>query len=162
VEKIVAEKSIVKPGETVGISVFLREHQGQVSKIYHSLKIPRNLKARRISIFAGSGSTLTRLESRTAPHKFRPKNYTQLLNLLQERRRNNSVFFQVLEPDQGVAVEGEPLPGLPPSVLSVIRAGKSSGDIAALRNRVLFEEKYETAFAVSGGKSIVLRVEHKK
>ncbi len=161
IERVEVNKTVVKPGESVRVTVHIREFQGKEHKVTHNVIIPDHVKARRIGIFAGSGVTLTRLEARTSPHRFRPKNFSQLVKMLNERRKNNFVFFQIRQPDQGVLVEGKESPGLPPSVLSVVRAQKSSGNLINLRDRVLLEESVQTEYAVSGGRNLWLSVEQK-
>ena len=162
VERVEIDRSRVKPGDKVTVTAYLKEYQGEPHVVRHEFIIPKTIHARRISIYAGGGSTLTRLEAQASPQRFRPKNFSNLLKLLKERRRNNSVFFQMLLPDKGISIEGDELPGLPPSVLSVIRSQKSSGGVVTLRNRVIAEESIQTDYSVAGGRSVWLRVEQKK
>ncbi|TDI89929.1 MAG: hypothetical protein E2O77_09060 [Caldithrix sp.] len=159
VEKIEVDRMVVKPGDEIKLSVYFREYQGEEHKIDHVLKIPEGIRERRISIYAGSGGTLTRQEARTSPQKFRPKSFQQLTKLLKERRKNNYLFFQIRLRDKGVLVAGEELPALPPSILAVMNAQKSSGNLSNLRNRVLFETSVEVNYSVSGGKTILISVE---
>lgn len=161
VQRIEVNRTVARPGEELTITVYLKEYQGATHKFEHTFKIPEDIRARRINIFAGSGGTLTRLEVRSAPQRFRPKNFQQLLNLLKERRKNNFVFFQIRLPDSGILVQGQELPGLPPSVSAVIKSQKSSGSVASLRDRVLLEASEQTEFAVTGGSSLWLNVEQK-
>lgn len=161
IQRLVTDKTVVRPGEKVRVTAYLKEYQGEVHKISESLTVPENLNVRRIGVFAGSGETLTRVEARSTPQRFQPNSFEKLVELLNARRKNNFVFFQIRQPDQGVMVDGAELPGLPPSVLSVIRAQKSSGNIVALRDRVLIEMQIETEYAVSGGRSLMLTVESK-
>ncbi len=162
IQRIEVDKTVVRPGMKVRLVAYVKEYQGAAHKVSHSLVLPATLDARKISIYVGSGATLTRLEARTTPQRFRPKNFEQLVELLNEQRKNNYVFFQVRQPDRGVLVDGRELPGLPPSVLSVIRQQKSSGTNTNLRDRVLVEESVQTQYAVTGGRNVWLRVEHKK
>lgn len=161
VERLVVDQTAVKPGDEITVTAYLKEYQGERHKVSQTLKLPQNIQGRRINVFAGSGTTLTRLEVRTSPQKFRPKTFQQLIELLHNRRKNNFVFFQVRLPDKGILVEGEELPGLPPSILSVMRSQKSSGNLATLRDRVLVEEQVETHYSVSGGKTVWLKIEPK-
>jgi len=162
VERVEIDRSSVRPGDRVAVTAFLKEYQGQSHVVRQEFTIPANIEARRISIYAGGGSTLTRLEAQASPQKFRPKTFSHLIKLLKQKRSNNSVFFQVLLPDKGISIEGDELPGLPPSVLSVIQSQKSSGSVAALRNRVIAEKSIQTDYSVAGGRSVWLKVEQKK
>ncbi len=161
VEKVVVDRTTVEPGDAVTVTAYVKEYQGEQHKYSQILTIPAHLQGRRINIFAGSGDTLTRLETRSAPHKYRPQSFEHLMNLLKNRKRNNLVFFQVRLPDLGVTWEGSELPGLPPSILSIMRSQKASGALAAVRDRVVAEDQVETNYSVSGGKTVWLKVEQK-
>ncbi|MFQ5675031.1 MAG: SpoIVB peptidase S55 domain-containing protein [bacterium] len=159
VERIEVDRTVVKPGDDVRVSVFAREYQGQEHRLDYTLTIPKNIRERRLVIYAGGGSTLTRLEARSSPQKFRPKSFEQLTELLKNKRKNNFVFIQVRVRDAGVLVAGQELPSLPPSILSVMNAQKSSGNVGTLRDRILLEDEIEVNYSLSGGKTVVLTVE---
>ena len=161
VDRLEINKTSVKPGETVTLTVHLKEYQGKTHMVKHSVKIPENLQARRVNIYAGGGGTLTQLEARTSPQKFQPENFKHLLELINNRRKNNYIFFQLRLLDKGIQLEGEELPGLPPSVFSVIKSQRSVGSMKALRDRVLLEDKVQTDYAVTSGKSIWLKIDPK-
>jgi len=159
VERMRLDKTVVRPGDNLTITVFLQEYQGEMHRVKRTIKLPANLNAGRISLYVGSGSSLTHLEARTTPQKFKPQNFNQLLNILNNRRKNNFVFFQIRARNKGVLVAGEELPNLPPSILSVMQAQKASGSVLTLRDRVLSEEKLQVDFAVSGGRTVWLNVD---
>lgn len=162
VEGIEVNKTVVKPGEEVVLTVRLREYQGAAHKVRHVLKVPEGIESRRIGIFAGSGSLLTQLERRIHPKKFDPNSFRHLLEILNSRRRNNFVFFQMRLRDQGLLVDGKELPSLPPSVYSVMNSQRYTGSASRLRDRVLVEENVEVEYSVSGGKTLWLNVEPSK
>lgn len=162
VERIEVDRTFVKPGDTIELSVYLQEFQGEQHRIKHNLTIPEDISAKRIAIYAGGGATLSQLEFRSSPQRFKPKNFNHLLSLLNNRRKNNYLFFQIRLRAQGVLVEGKQLPGLPPSILTVMNSQKSTGNIVNLRDRTLLEENVEVNFSVSGGRTIWLNVIPKK
>ncbi|MFQ5769140.1 MAG: SpoIVB peptidase S55 domain-containing protein [bacterium] len=161
VERIEVDKSVIKPGENLSLTVYIKEYQGKEHKVQHSLSVPEEIDAKRIAIFAGSGGLLTQLEFRAAPQKFKPKSFNQLVTLIENKRKNNFLFFQIRERDNGVLVKGEEFPSLPPSILSVMNSQKTSGNVVSLRDRVLTEENVSLNYSISGGRSIWLRIEPK-
>jgi len=161
ISKITADRATVIAGGKVKITTYIKEYQGKERQISHSLKIPEDINAKRIKLYVGSGATLSQLESRISPHKFRPKNFEQLIKIIDEQRQNNFVFFQVRQQDRSVTIAGEEMPGLPPSILSVIRSQRTSGAMSTTRERVILEEKVKTNYAVTGGKSLTLNVKPK-
>ncbi len=161
VQRIEVDKTIVKPGDKIVLTVYVKEFQGKEIKLQRDVLVPDNIESKRLTVFAGSGSLLRQLEFRSAPQKFRPRSFKQLLELLENRRKNNFVFLQLREINRGVLVEGEEFPSLPPSVLSIMNAQKSSGNVVLMRERVLHEENVQLDFSISGGRTIALKVEPK-
>lgn len=162
VERLEVDKTMVRPGDVITLSVHIREYQGKEHKIVQTMEIPEDIQARRIILYAGSGEVLTQLEYRMTPQKFRPRNFNQLVEMLSNRRKNNFVFFQIRSQDDGVLMNGEELPGLPPSILSIINSQKSSGNVAPLRYRVISEDNVQVDYSISGGKTVWLNIEPKK
>jgi hypothetical protein len=161
VQRIEVDKTVVKPGDKIGLTVYVKEFQGKEVKLQRELLVPNEIESRRLTIFAGSGDMLRQLEFRSAPQKFRPRSFKQLLELLESRRKNNFLFFQLRESNKGVMVGGEEFPSLPPSILSVMNSQKSSGNVVLLRDRVVNEENVQLDFSISGGRTIALRVDPK-
>lgn len=161
VQRIEVDKTVVKPGDKIGLTVYVKEFQGKEIKLQRDLYVPNDIESKRLTIFAGGGDLLRQLEFRSSPQKFRPRNFEQLIELLQERRKNNFLFIQIRENNRGVTVGGEEFPSLPPSILSVMNVQKSSGNVVVLRERVLNEESVQLDFSISGGRSIALKVEPK-
>ena len=161
IQRIEVDKTIVKPGDKIGLTVYVKEFQGKEVKLQQDLAVPNDIQSKRLTVFAGSGDMLRQLEFRSAPQKFRPRSFKQLLELLENRRKNNFLVFQLRESNKGVLVGGEEFPSLPPSILSVMNSQKSSGNVVLLRDRVLKEERVQLDFSISGGRSITLRVEPK-
>ncbi len=162
IDRIEVDRATVQPGDEITVTAFLEEYQGVRHQVQQKLLIPERIRGRRLNIYAGGGSALTRLQTQSSPQKFRPQNFSHLLRLLNDRRKNNFVFFQILLPDDGISIDGDELPALPPSVLSVIKSQKSSGSIVATRDRVLLEESIETNYSVSGGRTVGLKIEQQR
>ncbi|MCG8607313.1 hypothetical protein MJD09_20315 [bacterium] len=162
VQRVEVDKATVRPGDEITLFVYLKEYQGKEHRVQHKLTIPNEVSGRRISVYVGSGSRLSQLEFRTSPQKFRPKSFQQLVTLLEKRRRNNLLFFQVRERDQGVLLSGQELPSLPPSVRSVLNSQKKSGDLVSLRDRRLIEESVQVDYSISGGRTILLDIKHRR
>lgn len=158
VQRIEVDKTVVKPGDKIGLTVYVKEFQGKEIKLQRDLYVPNDIESKRLTVFAGSGDMLRQLEFRSAPQKFRPRSFKQLLKLLESRRKNNFLFFQIRELNRGVMVGGEEFPSLPPSILSIMNSQKSSGNVVLLRDRVLKEESVQLDFSISGGRSMALRV----
>ena len=59
---------------------------------------------------------------------------SQLIRTFNRARRNNRLYVRLTSSDSGAVVNGEPMAGLPPSVLAVIEADRNSGTVGSLRS----------------------------
>jgi hypothetical protein len=162
IQSVELDKTVVRPGEKVKVTVHLKEFQGAEHVVRHTIEVPSTLKERRVSLVVGSSDTVTRLEHRISPQKYRPENIKQLMHLLNSRRANNYVFFQLRARNAGVVASGQELPGLPPSVMSVMNTQRASGNMQILRERILSEDAVQVDFSVSGGKALLISVDKHK
>ncbi|MND03053.1 hypothetical protein D3C83_226870 [compost metagenome] len=69
------------------------------------------------------------------------------------------MYVRLLAPDAGAVVRGEPLSSLPPSVLGVFEADRSTGDFIPLRNATLAEWNLPTDHAVVGSRMLTIKLE---
>ena len=162
IESLWYDKTTVRPGETVTLILNLQPYQGKRVKLVQPIQIPETITENQVTILVGSGPSISQAEQRVAPQKFRPQNFGQLVELLNMRRRNNLLYIQTKIPDQGALVEGKELPELPPSILAVMDSKKTSGNSSLLRERVLQEKQLPVDYALSGSKSIRIKVSENK
>jgi hypothetical protein len=158
INRVEIDHTIVRPGDKLNVNVYIKEFQGAEHKVSHTIQVPESVDARRLSLIVGSSGTVTRLEYRTSPQKYRPNNFEQLLDILNSRRKNNYIFFQLRSRNRGVIAQGQELPELPPSILNVMNAQRSSGTVQNLRERVLYEDSVKVDYSVSGGKALFVTV----
>lgn len=161
VQRIELDRLVVKPGDEITLTVTIKEYQGREHLIKHVLKIPDEITSKRISVYVGDGGTLTKIEFRAASQKFKPQSFDQLAEILKKRRKNNYLFFQIRAMDKGMLIDGEELPSLPPSILSVMNFQKTAGNVKSLRDRKLLEDSVQVNYSISGGRLLWLKVKPK-
>ena len=170
-EQVWIDRSEVEPGDTVTVFARLKTFQGPEKLLHQKLVVPPDAEGRFLTIHVGSGDDLTLLELRTAPARFAARNFAQLLTILQERRRNDVLYFQVRQPDQGLIIEGEQLSALPPSIYSILQSQNLKGNAAFAREQLLSAAQQQIliggaqtgapnngAFAVSGLKTLRIKL----
>jgi hypothetical protein len=84
---------------------------------------------------------------------------SQLLRTFNRARRNNRLYVRLTAPDAGAVVNGEPMAGLPPSVLAVIDADRNSGTVGSLRTVTRGEWELPLDFAVTGSRQLTLSLD---
>ena len=171
IEQVWINRGEVEPGDTVTVFARLKAFQGPEKLLHQKLVIPKNAEGRFLTINVGSGDDMVQLELRTAPGRLVARNFQQLLSILQERRRNDFIYYQLRQPDQGLIIEGEQLSSLPPSIYSILQSQNLKGNSSFAREQVLSEISQkisiETAaaktpdnnsFAVSGLKTLRIKL----
>jgi hypothetical protein len=81
------------------------------------------------------------------------------MRTLNTLRKNNRLYVRLLAADAGAVISGEPLSSLPPSVLGVFEADRSTGDFVPLRSATLGEWNLPTEYAVNGSRTLTINVE---
>lgn len=167
IEQVWIDRNEVEPGDTITVFARLKAFQGPEKLYQQRLAIPKNAEGKFLTINIGGGDEITQVELRTAPGRFVARNFQQLLALLQDRRRNDFLYVQLRQPDQGLIIEGEQLSSLPPSIYSVLQSQNLRGNSTLVREQVLSETRqsisFENAqankpFAVSGLKTLRLKL----
>jgi len=74
-------------------------------------------------------------------------------------RKNNRLYVRLLASDAGAVISGEPLSSLPPSVLGVLEADRSTGDFVPLRSATLGEWNLPTEFVVVGSRTLTINLD---
>lgn len=158
IESVWLDKTQVKPGETVTVTMNLRDNNERLFKLHRTLTLPKSLGSSRLALIVSNGSSLTQYEMQANRSKFVPKEFDDIVRLLNERRNSKHVYIQLRAYDAGLVVEGEELPDLPPSVLSAMNTRSSKGESRTVRDRVLEEVAVETGNVILGAQRLLLSV----
>lgn len=158
IEGVWYDRDEVKPGSTLGLTVFLKPYRGDRVVKKTTIPIPNTLTDGDLVISVGAAQMLTQQEVRTTPQRFRPQEVGQLIGLLNKRRTNNKIYIKLSQAAPGVIVKGTELPALPPSILSVMESKRSSGSFTPTREVVLAEHDIVTNYVISGQSQIRVRV----
>ncbi|MBI2821538.1 MAG: hypothetical protein HYX74_04885, partial [Acidobacteria bacterium] len=157
-EGVWQDKTRVRRGEEVELTLFMKKGNGEVVSEKYPVKVPEDIVPGPMSILVADGNTLARQDADEQPGAFVPKSITQLIRAINNIKKNDRLYIRFFRDEPGALIRGEGLPGLPPSILSILRSGKASGGLDPLRRSVYME--YELApydFVVTGRR--VIRVE---
>ena len=83
----------------------------------------------------------------------------QLIRSFNRARRNNRLYVRLTSAESGAVVNGEPMAGLPPSVLAVIEADRNSGTVGSLRSVTRGEWELALDVAVTGSRQLTLTLD---
>jgi len=122
------------------------------------LEIPANASGS-LSVMVSDGSRLAQWERREVRQPSEPRSVPQLMRTLNTLRKNNRLYVRLLASDAGAVISGEPLSSLPPSVLGVLEADRSTGDFVPLRSATLGEWNLPTEFVVVGSRMLTINLD---
>lgn len=158
IERVWLDGVRARAGRTVPLKVLMRGYRGE--EVVHTvpLEIPAGASGS-LSVMVSDGNRLAQWERREVRQPTEPRSVPQLMRALNTTRKNNRLYVRLLAADAGAVVRGEPLSSLPPSVLGVFEADRSTGDFIPLRNATLGEWNLPTDFAVVGSRILTINVE---
>jgi hypothetical protein len=150
-----ADRTVVRPGETVGLSLDLVAWRGDRFRRSLELKLPEDLPAGRYSLIVGDGSSVD--AARMALEPTTPVTFPQALDFLRSIHSRRDLMVLGVYGGPGLSVAGEIMPRLPGSVRSLWSAA-SSGSAAPLRSTIAQEHLEEMDVPMDGAVRIDLEV----
>ena len=149
----------VAPGGTVSLKVLLRSYRGEEILKTVDVEIPSNVGEGKLSLLVADATTISGLEQREARDSFEPNNLDQLIRALNGLRKNNRLYVKLMRPNrEGAIVAGEYLSSLPPSVMNILRADRSSASYIPISSSTLWEYEVVTDYSVTGARSLEITV----
>jgi hypothetical protein len=140
------------------LKVLMRSYRGEEIVRTVPLEIPANASGS-LSVMVSDGSRLAQWERREVRQPSEPRSVPQLMRTLNTLRKNNRLYVRLLASDAGAVISGEPLSSLPPSVLGVLEADRSTGDFVPLRSATLGEWNLPTEFVVVGSRMLTINLD---
>jgi hypothetical protein len=158
IERVWLDGVRARPGRMVPLKVLMRSYRGEEIVRTVPLEIPANASGS-LSVMVSDGSRLAQWERREVRQPTEPRSVPQLMRTLNTLRKNNRLYVRLLASDSGAVVSGEPLSSLPPSVMGVIEADRSTGEFVPLRSATLGEWNLPTEYAVIGSRTLTIVIE---
>jgi hypothetical protein len=107
--------SRVKAGQQLDVAAVVESFLAEKKEYHRSLKIPRDLAPGKYDLIVCGGSGYQEFLMRTAPYRFIPQNLETLVGAMNDllALRRDKLYFLLVLPPAGVAVESAELPDLP-------------------------------------------------
>ena len=149
----------VAPGGSVPLKLLLRSYRGEDILKTVDVDIPANVGEGKLKLLVADATTISALERRESHNRFEPRNLDQLIRALNALRKNNRLYVKLTSPDrEGAIVAGEYLSSLPPSVMSVLEADRSSASYIPINSATLWEYELVTDYSLSGARVLEITV----
>jgi hypothetical protein len=154
IERVWLDTTRPRSGQEAQLSVALRGAAGEEILKRLPIVIPPNLTGT-IQLLVADGARVSaddRRDLRGAELQ-RP---AQIIRTFNRTRRGNRLYVRLSTNDPGAVVSGEPMSGLPPSVLAVLDSDRSTGTVSSLRSALRAEWEIPLDLAVIGSRQLTL------
>jgi len=157
IERVWLDTPRPRAGQKATVHVAMRSSRGEEVVRQLAIEIPANVTGSLQLIVADAARTTAddRRDTRGADLQ----RVSQLMRTFNRARRNNRLYVRLTSADAGAVVNGEPMAGLPPSVLAVIESDRNSGTVSALRSTTRGEWEFALDFAVTGSRQLTLSLD---
>jgi hypothetical protein len=158
IDNIRVSNKWVSPGEEVLINIRLRPYTRDYTSIPVKINIPDDVSpGSSIQVIVCDAMNSKMLEMTTAPGRFLPSSFEQLIHHLEDDERNNNIIVKVRLNRKGLTYMGEDFPSLPNSFLSIMSLSNQSG-VAPLRSEMV--KRIQTEWLINGKQTINLFVDN--
>lgn len=155
-ERIEVDRTEAKAGETVYIQAFVRGESGRIFTQRIPFTIPADTPSGTLTLEVGDGG---KLQEKTASKKFVPNNLSELIEKINEVKRNDRLYVHAFRVTKGAIVGANEMPNLPPSVLATMNNDRAAGGFKPTVETVVTEVEVAPAeFIVSGQQTIKIEV----
>ncbi len=149
----------VRPGATVPMKVALRTFRGEEVVVPIPLEVPAGVPPGRYVIFVSDGQGLSQAEQREMRQAFVPKNLDQIVRAVNSIRKSTQVYVRLQRFEEGAAVSGTLLPGLPPSMMQVLGASEGGEPVVRTATTVVWDGEKAVDYSVKGSRFLALQIE---
>ena len=154
-----ADRTEARAGELLEVEVSYRKVNGELMRDTYPVRVPTNASPGDLMLLVADGSSLMSLDEREEMDNLIPRDLTHLIRLINNLRKNDHLYIRFLRQEPGAVVKGEGLPGLPPSILSILRSDREVGAINSIQTSTLMEyELPESEQMVMGARVLKLTI----
>ncbi|MCY4078323.1 MAG: hypothetical protein OXH04_23155 [Acidobacteria bacterium] len=158
VERAWIDADRLRAGATVPLRVALRDWEGRTAVETLALPLPPHVTGT-VQLLVADAVRAGRRDLAAGSHPRSARTLPQLIRTLNTLRRNDRIYVRLIVPRRGAVVGGEPLPGLPASVLAVLQGDRAGGDVTDLHDVTVGTWEIETDRMVTGSRLLTLTVE---
>ncbi len=148
-----------KVGEFLDLEVSYKKANGEVIRNNYPIKIPPNISPGALILLVADGTTLMSMDDREEGENLVPRDLTQLVKFINNLRKNDHLYVRFYRQESGAVVRGEGLPGLPPSILSILKSERKAGSMNSIKTSTLMEYELPTTdYVVTGSRALSLMI----
>ena len=153
------EDTELNVGEVMDLEIISRKTDGKLLHDSYPVKIPDGISPGPLTMLVADGTTLMSMDAKEEGDELVPRDLSQLIKLLNNIRKNDHLYVRLFRREPGAVVRGEGLPGLPPSILSILKSERDAGGMSPIHTSTFIEyELPATDYVISGSKTLKLLI----
>ena len=160
IDKIFYDKEEVNPGDSLNIIIFLKPYREKQIVLNKQIHIPKDIISDNIVLAIGGAEEITKWEYQAGIGRFTPSNFSELVTLLNQKRKNSNIVIQLQVTDSGAILHGREFPTLPPSIYEILKDKKSQNVYDPVAEKIVAEWSIPLEFEVRGGQKFNLVVKY--
>ncbi len=154
-DKVWMDRTEIKAGEELGVTVFLRKKNGEISSEKFPIKIPEGISPGTLKILVGDGISVARHDTKLREAEFTPKNFDQVVRAVNNLKNNNRLYVRLFREEPGAVIDGFQSSSLPPSIMALYNSKKTKGDTVPIQYVVFMEHELPRSESVIDGQKII-------
>ncbi|MBN2318342.1 MAG: hypothetical protein JXR49_04660 [Acidobacteria bacterium] len=158
-DSIRLNRTEAKAGDSLELEISCKKANGDTIQNVYPLQIPSNITPGPLHLLVADGTTLMSMDEQPEDEILVPRNLSHLIRLINNLRKNDHLYIRMFRRETGAVVKGEGLPGLPPSILSILGSERKVGAIIPIGISSLQEyELPRTNYLAAGWKMLTIRI----
>jgi hypothetical protein len=150
---------VVRAGATVPMKVALRTFRGEEVIVSIPVEVPLGVTPGRYAILVSDGAGLSQAEQREMRQAFIPKNLDQVVRAVNSIRKSTQIYVRLQRFEEGAAISGTLLPGLPPSMMQVLGASEGGEPVVRTATTAVWDGQKAVDYSVRGARFLALQIE---
>lgn len=157
IERVWLDPPRPRPGRDAVVNVLLRTFTGEERREQVRIQMPDTATGS-LQLLVSDALRAAAEDRRTARSGDTQEAW-QLIRAFNRSRRGNRLYVRITASADGAVVNGEPLAGLPASVLAVLEADRTSGSSTPLRSATRGEWELSVPLAISGSRQLTISLD---
>jgi len=159
-DSIRLNRTEAKAGDDLEIEISYKRANGDIIQHLYPLTIPSSVTPGLLNVLIADGATLMSMDEELADEEVLvPRDLSQLIKLINNIRKNDRLYVRLFRREPGAVLRGEGLPGLPPSILSILGSKRRAGAVSPIGISTFLEyELPQTDYLPTGSKILTIRI----
>ncbi|MBN2338206.1 MAG: hypothetical protein JXP48_06665, partial [Acidobacteria bacterium] len=158
-DSIRVDRREVRAGDSIELTMTAQRPDGEILRDVRTVQIPATASPGPLTLTLADGSALTTLEQQQEGGALTPRDLGQLIGFINRMRRNDRLYLRFSRREPGAVMRGEGMPGLPPSILSVLQSERKSGALTEIRTSTIAEYELPASDdVIAGSRSVVIEI----